>query len=68
MVALEAKNSKLRKDLIASIDEVNTCKEKAKVLFDDLREERKLTMEKDEQLLAAKEKNKTVAAKSVEAL
>ena len=67
VVALEAKNSKLRKDLIASIDEANTCKEKAKVLFDDLREERKLTMEKDEQFLAAKEKNKTVAAKSVEA-
>ena len=67
VVALEAKNSKLRKDLIASIDEANTCKEKAKVLFDDLREERKLTMEKDEQLLAAKEKNKTVVAKSVEA-
>ena len=68
VVALEAKNSKLRKDLIASIDEANTCKEKAKVLFDDLREERKLTMEKDEQLLVAKEKNKTVAAKSIEAL
>ena len=68
VVALEAKNSKLRKDLIASIDEANTCKEKAKVLFDDLREERKLTMEKDKQLLDAKEKNKTVAAKSIEAL
>ena len=53
---------------MASIDKANTCKEKAKVLFDDLRAERKLTLEKDEQLLAAKEKNKTVAAKSVEAL
>ena len=64
---LEAKNSKLRKDLIAAMDEANTAKEKAKVLSDDLRAERQLTLEKDKQLLVAKEKIKTVVAKSVEA-
>jgi len=38
--ALEAENSKLKKDLIAAMDEANTVKEKAKVLSDDLRVER----------------------------
>lgn len=60
-------NSKLRKDLIVAMDKANTSKEKAKVLFDDLREERQLTLEKDEQLLVVKGKIKTVAAKFVEA-
>ena len=46
--ALEVENSKLKKDLIAAIDEANTFKEKAKVLGDDLRAERQLTLEKDE--------------------
>ena len=64
---LEAKKSKLRKDLIAAMDEANIAKEKAKVLSDDLRAERQLTLEKDKQLLVAKEKIKTVVAKSVEA-
>ena len=64
---LEAKNSKLRKDLIAAMDEANIVKEKAKVLSDDLRAERQLTLEKGKQLLAIKEKIKTVVAKSVEA-
>ena len=64
---MEAKNSKLRKDLIAAMDEANIVKEKAKVLSDDLRAERQLTLEKDKQLLAAKEKIKTVVAKFVEA-
>ena len=53
MEALEAKNSKL-KDLIVAIDEANTSKEKSKTLSDDLRAKRQLTLEKDEQLLAAK--------------
>ena len=48
MVALEGKNSKLRKDLIAAMDEANTYKEKAKVLFDYLKAERQLTLEKVE--------------------
>ena len=65
--ALEAENSKLKKDLIATMDEANTVKEKAKSLGDNLRAERQLTLEKDEQLQATKEKLKTIAAKAVEA-
>ena len=49
------------------MDEANTSKEKVKVLSDDLRAERQLTLEKDEQLLATKERVKTVATKSVKA-
>ena len=37
---LEAKNSKLRKDLISAMDEANTVKEKAKVLSNDCRVKR----------------------------
>ena len=48
VVALEAENLKLRKDLIAAMDKANTYKEKAKVLFDYLRAERQLTLEKVE--------------------
>ena len=44
---LEMELSKLRKDLIAAMDEANTAKEKAKVLSDDLRVERQLTLKKD---------------------
>ena len=65
--ALEAKNFKLKKDLIVAMDEANTIKEKAKTLGDNLRAERQLTLEKDEQHLATKEKIKTVVAKAVEA-
>ena len=54
--ALEAKNSKLKKDLISVMDEANTTKEKAKILGDDLRAKRQLTLEKDEQFQATKEK------------
>ena len=57
----------MRKDLISAMDEANTSKEKVKVLSDDLRAERQLTLEKDEQLLATKERVKTVATKSVKA-
>ena len=46
--ALEAENSKLRNELISAMDETDTTKEKAKVLVDDLRAERQLTLEKDE--------------------
>ncbi|KAL0009960.1 hypothetical protein SO802_005068 [Lithocarpus litseifolius] len=47
---LEVELLKLRKDVIAAMDEANIAKEKAKVLSDDLRMERQLTLEKDEQL------------------
>ena len=65
--ALELENSKLKKDLISAMDEANTINEKVKVLGDNLRAERQLTLEKDKQLQAAKEKIKTVAAKAVKA-
>ena len=67
MEALEKENSDLKKNLIASMDETTSLKEKVKVLEDDLRVERGLTQEKDEQLLSAKEKLVTIAARSVEA-
>ncbi|XP_030940939.1 uncharacterized protein LOC115965778 [Quercus lobata] len=67
MEALEKENSDLKKNLITSMDEATSLKEKVKVLDDDLRVERKLTQEKDEQLLSAKEKLATIAARSVEA-
>ena len=47
--------------------EANTLKEKVKALSDDLRAERQLTLEKDEQLFGVRESLKTIAARSVEA-
>ena len=47
--------------------EANTLKEKVKALSDDLRAERQLTLEKDEQLHGIKESLKTIAARFVEA-
>ena len=67
MEAMEAETSKLKQSLIESMGEVNTLKEKVKALSDDLRAERQLTLEKDEQLLGVKESLKTIAARSVEA-
>ena len=67
MEALEAENSTLKKNLIDYMGEATDLKEKVKTLSDDLRAERQLTLEKDEQLLGAKEKLKTIAARSVEA-
>ena len=67
MEALEVENFKLKKDLIIAMDEANTVKEKAKVLGDDLKAEQQLILEKDKQLLAAKEKIKTIAVKAIEA-
>ena len=67
MEALEKENSTLKKDLIESMDEAATLKEKVKALNSDHRVERQLNLEKDDQLQAAKEKLKTIAARSVEA-
>ena len=67
MEVLEVENSKLKRGLIVAMDEANAIKEKAKTLSDDLKAEWQLTLEKDEQLLAVKEKLKTIAAKVVEA-
>ena len=57
----------MKRKLIESMHEVNTLKESTKTLTDDLRAKRQLTLEKDDQLLAAKEKLKTIAVRSVEA-
>ena len=65
--ALEAENSKLKMDFIVAMGEANAMKEKLKVMGDDLKVERQLMVEKDKQLLAAKEKIKTIAAKAIEA-
>ena len=67
MEALEKENSTLKKKLINSMDEANILKENARTLSDDLRAKRQLTLEKDDQLLAAKEKLKTMVARSIEA-
>ena len=66
MEVLEEKNSTLKKKLIESMHEVNTLKESSKTLADNLRAEHQLTLEKDEQLLVARDKLKTIAARSIE--
>ena len=66
MDVLEVANSTLKKKLIESMHEVNTLKESSKTLADDLRAERQLTLEKDEQLLVAKDKLKTITDSSIE--
>ena len=48
MTTLEVENSKLKKELISAMNEANLAKEKVKILTDDLRTERQLTLEKDE--------------------
>ena len=66
MEVLEAENSTLKKKLIESMHEVNTLKESSKTLVDYLQAERQLMLEKDEQLLVAKDKLKTIVARSIE--
>ena len=67
MEAMEAKTSTLKQNLIDSMGEANTLKEKVKALSDDLRAKRQLTLEKDEQLLGVKESLKTITASFIEA-
>ena len=64
--SLEVENSKLRKELIAAMDNANQAKEKLRTLTDELRVERELTKEKDEQIAAARERAKGLTAKAVE--
>ena len=66
MEALGKENSTLKKKLINSMDEASTLKENIKALNADLRVERQLNLEKDDQLQATKEKLKTIAARSIE--
>ena len=65
--AMEAETSKLKQSLIESMGEANALREKVKALSDDLRAERQLTLEKDEQQLGVRESLKTIAARSVKA-
>ena len=46
--SMEAENSKLRKELIAAMDDANQAKEKLRTLTEELKVERELTKEKDE--------------------
>ena len=66
MSTLEAKKSKLKKKLIVAMNDTNLVKEKVKTLTEELRVERKLTKEKDEQLAVAKERIKGIAVKAIE--
>ena len=66
MEVLEVQNSTLKKKIIESMHEVNTLKESSMTLADDLRAKHQLTLEKEEQLLVAKDKLKTIAARSIE--
>ena len=63
--SLEVENSKLKKELITAMNNTNLAKEKLKTLTDELRVERELTKEKDEQLVAARERAKRLKAKAV---
>ena len=64
--SVEAENSKLRKELIAAMNDANQAKEKLRTLTDELRVERELTKEKDEQIAIARERAKGLTAKAVE--
>lgn len=50
---VEAKNSKLRKDLIEAMDETNRAKEKIKDLNEALRVEKMLVIQKDKDIQVA---------------
>ena len=64
--SLEAENSKMKKELIAAMNDANLAKEKQRTLTDELRVKQELTKEKDKQLAAARERAKGLAAKAVE--
>ena len=64
--SLEVENSKLKKELIATMNDANLAKEKLRTSTKELRVERDLTKEKDEQLVVAKERAKGFAAKAIE--
>ena len=64
--SLEAENSKIKKELIAAINDANLAKEKLRTSTEELRVERELTKEKDEQLTAARKRAKGLVAKAIE--
>lgn len=65
--ALEAEAVKLRRDLIIVMDNANIAKEKAMALVGELRVEKQLTLQKDEQLQVMNQKVKSMATKAVQA-
>ena len=66
VTTLEAENSKLKKELIVAMNNANLAKEKLKTLTEELRVEQELTKEKDEQLVAARERAKGLVAKAID--
>ena len=60
--SLGAENLKL----IAAMNDANLAKEKLRILIEELRVERELTKEKDEQLATTRERAKGLAAKAIE--
>ena len=66
MTTLEVENLKLKNELIVAMNDANLAKENLKTLTEEFRVERELTKEKDEQLTAARERAKRLAAKAIE--
>ena len=68
--SIEAKSSKLRKDLIEAMDQVTKAKEKVKEIKDVLKVEKKLVIQKDKEvqvaLLKTDEEREKVIAKFLE--
>ena len=60
--ALEAEAVKLRRDLITTMDDARTARAKAMTLADKLKVKKQLTLQNDEQLQAANQKVKSMAA------
>ena len=65
--ALEAEASGLRKDLVAAMDALNTFKEQAKVLTEQLESEKQSVKQKDDLLATATQRMKVAVAKAVNA-
>ena len=65
--ALKAGGSRLRRDLIATMDDSNASKEKLKALSEELNAKKLLMKQKDEQLATANQKMKNAMAKAVHA-
>ena len=65
--ALEAEASGLRKDLVAAMDALNTFKEQAKVLTEQLESKKQSVKQKDDLLATATQRMKVAVAKAVNA-
>lgn len=65
--ALKANGYRLRKDLITAMDDSIASKDNIKAMAKELKAEKLLTMQKDEQLQSTNPKVKTVATKAIQA-